>query len=100
MHGQLEEDDIDADDLAETTTTIRRATDPTPRVLVVDDDTSFLSGMNELLTGEGYEVATAPPAEDAVDRLRSDTYHLVLCDLQLPGRNGIALIKAVHEACP
>src|SRR5262249_43420160 len=71
-----------------------------PHVLVVDDDTDLLQGLSQLLTGEGYQVATAATAEDALARCREDTFHLVLTDLQLPGRNGIALIKALHEACP
>jgi len=71
-----------------------------PKLLVVDDDEALLAALSELLGGEGYEVATAATAEDALDRLRDDTYHLVLCDLQLPGKNGIALVRAIHDACP
>ena len=71
-----------------------------PRVLVVDDDTELLTGLSQLLGAEGYHVATAATAEDALDRFREETYHLVLTDLQLPGKNGIALIKAIGEASP
>ncbi len=71
-----------------------------PRVLVVDDDTELLTGLSQLLEAEGYHVATAATAEDALDRCREETFHLVLSDLQLPGKNGIALIKALQEACP
>ncbi|MBI4511054.1 MAG: sigma-54-dependent Fis family transcriptional regulator [Deltaproteobacteria bacterium] len=71
-----------------------------PKVLVVDDDFGLVAALSALLTGEGYEVTTALSAEEALDRLRDDSFHLVLCDLQLPGRNGIAFIRAVHEACP
>src|SRR5262249_45441099 len=70
------------------------------RILVVDDDTDLLQALAQLLATEGYSVATAATAEDALDRFREETYHLVLTDLQLPGRNGIALIKALHEAAP
>src|SRR5262249_27398864 len=38
--------------------------------------------------------------EQALERLREETYHLVLTDLQLPGRNGISLISTLHEMCP
>src|SRR5262245_9609802 len=70
------------------------------RVLVVDDDPALLSALCELLSGEGYEVASAPTAEEALVRFQTETYHLVLCDLQLPGKNGIALIRALKETCP
>ena len=71
-----------------------------PKVLIVDDDTDLLGALGQLLETEGYEVATAATAEDALDRFREDTYHVVLTDLQLPGRNGIALVKALHESSP
>jgi DNA-binding NtrC family response regulator len=71
-----------------------------PKVLVVDDDTDLLSALSQLLETEGYQVATAATAEDALERFREETYHVVLTDLQLPGRNGIALVKALHESSP
>jgi DNA-binding NtrC family response regulator len=70
------------------------------KVLVVDDDTDLLTALSELLSAEGYLVATSPTAEDALERFKEETYHLVLCDLQLPGKNGIALVKTLHEMCP
>jgi DNA-binding NtrC family response regulator len=73
---------------------------PAAKVLVVDDDTELLTVLSQLLTAEGYYVVTAATAEDALERCREETFHLVLSDLQLPGRNGITLIKALHEACP
>jgi DNA-binding NtrC family response regulator len=71
-----------------------------PKILIVDDDTDLLTALSQLLGAEGFQVATAATAEDALDRFRDETYHVVLTDLQLPGRNGIALVKALHEACP
>src|SRR5262249_2880180 len=55
-------------------------------VLVVDADPELLTTMAQLLSAEGYLVATAATAEDALDRFRSETFHLVLTDLQLPGK--------------
>jgi len=85
------------DDLPASTTAPDKSA---PKILIVDDDTDLLAALSQLLGAEGYQVATAATAEDALDRFRDETYHLVLTDLQLPGRNGIALVKAVHEACP
>jgi DNA-binding NtrC family response regulator len=70
------------------------------KVLVVDDDENLVRALVELLQQAGYQTGSAFSAEDAIERFRSDTYHLVLTDLQLPGRNGIALIKTLHESCP
>jgi DNA-binding NtrC family response regulator len=70
------------------------------KILIVDDDAHLLEALRELLASAGYEVTSAASAEEALDRCRADTFHVVLCDLHLPGRNGISLIKALREACP
>jgi DNA-binding NtrC family response regulator len=70
------------------------------RILVVDDDVHLGRALHELLTQAGFETTVAHSAEEALDRLREQTFHLVLTDLQLPGRNGISLIKTISEACP
>jgi DNA-binding NtrC family response regulator len=70
------------------------------KILAVDDDVQMVNALAELLNHEGYETATALTAEEALERCREETYHLVLTDLQLPGRNGISLIKTLHDTCP
>jgi DNA-binding NtrC family response regulator len=70
------------------------------KVLVVDDDANLVHALCELLTQADYIATPALSAEEAIDRCREDTFHLVLTDLQLPARNGIALIKLLRDACP
>jgi DNA-binding NtrC family response regulator len=70
------------------------------KVLVVDDDAQLLAALVELLSSEGMKAVGVTSAEAALDECRRGSFHLVLSDLQLPGRNGISLIKTLHEACP
>ena len=70
------------------------------KILVVDDDTHLVEALSQLLAGDDYEVTCASSAEAAIECCRADTFHLVLCDLNLPGRNGLTLIKTLHEVCP
>jgi DNA-binding NtrC family response regulator len=71
------------------------------RILVVDDDAELVRALEQLLREQGgYEVAIALSAEEALERCRTMTFHLVLTDLQLPNRNGIALIRTLREMCP
>ncbi|HEX4460463.1 MAG TPA: response regulator, partial [Polyangia bacterium] len=70
------------------------------KILIVDDDERLAAALEQLLNLEGYQASVALSAEAALERFRTDTFHLVLSDLQLPGRNGISLIKMLHEACP
>jgi DNA-binding NtrC family response regulator len=73
---------------------------PDAKILIVDDDANLLRSLRELLEGQAYTVTTAGSAEEALERCHRETFHLVLCDLQLPGKNGISLIKTLHDACP
>jgi DNA-binding NtrC family response regulator len=70
------------------------------KILAVDDDATLVRALVELLNGEGYQATAAYDAEEALEKCRQETFHLVLTDLQLPGRNGISLIKTLHEMCP
>jgi DNA-binding NtrC family response regulator len=70
------------------------------RVLVVDDDESLRHTLLELLRGAGYEVTGAGSAEEAIALCRLTTFHLVLCDLHLPGRDGIAVVRTLASGCP
>jgi DNA-binding NtrC family response regulator len=70
------------------------------KILVVDDDVELVRGLEQLLSQEGYQVVVAFSAEEALESCRIHTFHLVLTDLQLPSRSGIALIRTLREVCP
>src|SRR6266567_4964302 len=70
------------------------------KILVVDDEPDAVESMAAILREDGYAVETAPTAEEALEKFRSETYHLVITDLFLPGKSGVDLTKAVHEGCP
>jgi DNA-binding NtrC family response regulator len=70
------------------------------RILIVDDEEVIAATLEEFLQGEGYEVATAHDAETAlalVERLEPD---LALCDVQLPGLDGLALLDRLLQVRP
>ncbi|MGH2711663.1 MAG: response regulator transcription factor [Actinomycetota bacterium] len=66
------------------------------RVLVVDDDPQILRAVRTNLSGHGYEVATAPNGETAVDLLSKEAIDLVILDLSLPGIDGHEVIERVR----
>ena len=72
-------------------------------VLVVDDDPDLLKLLSMRLSAAGYRVTAVPTAEAAMALLAVERPHLVLSDVQLPGRDGLALfddIRARHPALP
>ena len=72
-------------------------------LLVVDDDADMLRLLTMRLTAAGYRVSTATSAEAALTQVDIERPHLVLSDVRLPGRDGLALfddIRARHPSLP
>ena len=72
-------------------------------VLVVDDDPDMLRLLTLRLNAAGYRVSTATSAEAALTQLHIERPQLVLSDVQLPGRDGLALfdeVRLLHPSLP
>ena len=67
------------------------------RVLVVDDDAQIREALTRALVSEGYEVDAAPDGAVATKFINGREYDLVLTDIQLPGVNGMALLRLVRQ---
>ena len=66
------------------------------RILVVDDDPQIRRAMRTTLASEGYEVADAGSGKDALDRIHSEIYDLVLLDINMPGITGIETCRQIR----
>ncbi len=74
-----------------------------PHILVVDDDADMLRLLSMRLTAAGYRVSAVGSAEAALNQLDIERPQLVLSDVQLPGRDGLALfdeVRARHPSLP
>ncbi|MDJ0865360.1 MAG: sigma-54 dependent transcriptional regulator [Myxococcota bacterium] len=69
-------------------------------VLIVDDDESLRDSLALVLGAEGYEVATAADGAEALRRLGSTPADIVLCDLRMPGQDGLELLPELARRCP
>lgn len=67
------------------------------RVLIVDDDDISLELLETALTGAGYEIELARDGFEALERLRSGEFRLVISDWEMPRLNGVELCKKVRE---
>ena len=74
-----------------------RALGEPPRVLVVDDDPNALRFVRDALTRAGYAPLVTGDPEDIAKIVRREAPRLVLLDLVLPGKDGIALMQEVPE---
>lgn len=67
------------------------------RVLVVEDDPSVRGLLHTLLTGEGYEVATASDGLAGLVKASSQKPDLMLLDLMMPDLGGIRVLEELRE---
>ena len=71
------------------------------RILLVDDSEIVLTLFGRALEDAGFLVDTAEDAEKAMDRVsQQPQYDLICTDLNMPGMNGMDLMKLIHEQMP
>ena len=66
------------------------------RVLLVDDHHDTCIGMKRMLERHGYEITVAHSAEQAVEKIRSEDFDLLISDIGLPDRSGYELMREVR----
>ena len=69
-------------------------------VLVVDDSNTMRRMVAHVLRLSGYEVLEAADAEGALELARDNTVHAVLTDQNLPGMDGLTLIRMLRSMRP
>ena len=69
-------------------------------VLVVDDEPIVRESIKEWLKDAGYEVATAENGEEAIELFEKRDFGVVIMDIRLPGRTGIAVLKDLKAIKP
>jgi PAS domain S-box-containing protein len=70
------------------------------RILVADDDPGICRTLEEILTAEGCEVETASDGKEALERIASGRFDLVLTDVVMPEMDGYELYCALREGHP
>jgi DNA-binding NtrC family response regulator len=73
------------------------------RILVVDDEENVLALCQTILQKKGYDVKCAATAEEALDRLETELFDVVVTDLKMPGMSGLDLLtkaKALNPSVP
>jgi PAS domain S-box-containing protein len=68
------------------------------RILAVDDDRDALALVREILEATGATVITADSGQNALDKITSGTYHVLVADLGMANMNGFDLIEAIRRS--
>ncbi len=75
------------------------ATRPT-NILVVDDEPLIRDTLAEYLTQEGFAVTVCGSAEEGLEESAEHRFDVALCDVQLPGMDGLALLERLQRISP
>jgi len=70
------------------------------KVLIIDDEEKLRTLLSKIITLEGFEVLQAGDAKSGFKRLESADIDVVICDVKLPGANGVDLSKTIKEKYP
>jgi DNA-binding NtrC family response regulator len=70
------------------------------RILVVDDEKALLLALRGLLAREGYQVETAASGEEALRRIETGCFHLVVTDLAMEGIDGMQVLAHAKAVDP
>jgi len=66
------------------------------RILIVDDSLAIVTSLSAILKVSGYEVSSANNGSDALRRIHSDDFDLVICDIEMPGMTGLDFLSRVR----
>ena len=69
-------------------------------ILVVDDDEAIRKLLKQILERDGYACVTARSAETALIKTASQSFDLVVSDINMPGKSGIELLKEIKKYFP
>src|SRR6266481_836145 len=70
------------------------------RILVVDDEKALVLALKGLLTKEGYQVETAGGGEEALRRIETGNFHVVVTDLSMDGVGGMQVLERARAVDP
>jgi CheY-like chemotaxis protein len=70
------------------------------RVLIVDDDCLVADTLSLIFEKNGFHAKAAYSADEALECARAFAPHLLLCDVTMPGRDGLSLVEDMTNELP
>ncbi len=70
------------------------------KILVIDDERSIRNTLKDILGYEKYQVDLAEDGQKGIDLIRKNEYDIVLCDIKMPGMDGIEVLEKIQILAP
>ena len=67
-------------------------------ILIIDDDSGIRNSIHEFIGMAGYKSFETSSAEEALEILKTNTIHVVITDIRLPGMNGLELTDLIKNS--
>lgn len=67
------------------------------KILIVEDDSFILTFTSKILKSQGYLVTTAMTGKDALAKVQTSNYNLLLLDIGLPDMTGTEILRKIRE---
>jgi len=71
--------------------------DPSPKILITEDDPFLVKIMSNRLREEGFTVDTANDGDEALEKIRDCDYALMMLDLIMPNKTGFEVLQALKD---
>jgi len=72
----------------------------TAKILVVDDEMEICKNVQKILSKNNYKVTHALSAQEALEKMATEQFSLMISDIVMPGKNGLELLKLVKKEWP
>jgi two-component system nitrogen regulation response regulator NtrX len=69
-----------------------------PKILVIDDERSIRSTLQEILEYEKHEVSLASSGPEGLEIFNADKFDIVLCDIKMPEMDGMEVLDKLMES--
>ena len=71
-----------------------------PKILIVDDEPDICRALEFLLTKEGYAVSSVNSGEDAIEKIKHESFDVILTDLKMGRVDGMGVLEKAKEISP
>ena len=69
------------------------------RILLIDDEELVVKSISRLLVKHGYNVSISSDGQQGIEKAKTEDIDLIICDIRMPGTNGIEVIKEIRNYC-
>lgn len=70
------------------------------KILVIDDEKGAREALSYDIYSRGYLVETASDGEEGIEKMKKEKFDLVICDIIMPGKNGIETLEGIKQIDP